>query len=435
MAFVNINSKPTVLSACDLFTVPPTQRSVIEGYTQEFRPISSLDSYDAPIEFSIPASGTEYLDLSHTRIRIRVQILTEKGEAVGEKSNVAPINNFAHSLFSSVQILLNNKSITSHGVNYSYRSILENILNYGNEAKSTHLTSSLYYKDTAGSMNAIDANLGYVKRREFARQGEFDLESTIHSDLFNTNRYLINGVHLQLKMYRSKAEFALMTTAEDTNTYKIKITDATLLVRKLKVSDALLIAHATTMLHHSCKYPIVRCEVKNFNIPKGLFSYVFDNVILGQIPQRVGIAFVTSASYNGELKSNPYNFQHFNHNFLNISTDSTVHITPLKPDYKRKLYIQSYNTLFSGTGINWSDSGNDISRDEFAKGYNINIFDLTPDQSSSDAHHSQPNTGSLRVEVQFEKALTEPITAIVFLEYNNIIEIDKHRSVSIDYSA
>lgn len=435
MAFVNINSRPTALSACDLFTVPPTQRSVVEGYTQEFRPISSLDSYESPIEYSIPACGSEYIDLSQTRLRIRVKILTDKVEAVKATEEVAPINNFMHSLFSNVQVLLNNKTITSQGVNYGYRAYLENLLNYGKDAKSSHLTSSLFYKDTAGNMGGVATNTGYLSRRTFARRGEFDMESIIHSDIFNSNRYLVNGVQLQLKFYRASPEFAIMVDDKNENKYKIQITDATLLVRKVKVSDALLIAHATTMLHHSIKYPIVRCEVKNLNIPQGLYSYVFDNVVLGQIPQRVCIGFVSSASYNGSLKTNPYNFQHFGHNYLGISTDSSVHVEPLTPNYTKKLYIQSYNTLFTGTGINWGDSGNDITREDFIDGYNINIFDLTPDQSSNDTHYSQSSTGSLRIEVHFEAALTEPITAIVFLEYNNIVELDKHRTVSIDYPA
>lgn len=435
MAFVNINSRPTALSACDVFTIPPTQRSVVEGYTQEFRPISSLDSYDSPIEYSVPASGSEYLDLSQTRLRVRVKILTAKGEALKTTDDVAPVNNFLHSLFSNVQVSLNNKSITSQGVNYGYRAILENLLNYGQDAKGTHLTSSLFYKDTGGYMEGVKENTGYNSRKAFALQGEFDMESIIHSDIFNSNRYLVNGVQLQLKFYRAAPEFALMSAAANEGKYKIQITDATLLVRKVKVSDALLIAHATTMLHHSIKYPIVRCEVKNLNIPKDLYSYVFDNVVLGQIPQRVCIGFVSSASYNGELHSNPYNFKHFGHKYLGVSTDSSVHLEPLKPDYTKKLYIQSYNTLFTGTGINWGDSGNGISREDFIGGYNINIFDLTPDQSSNDTHYSQGSTGSLRIEVQFEKALTEPITAVVFLEYNNIVELDKHRTVSIDYPA
>lgn len=32
MAYINLNSKPTVNASCDIFSVPPTQRSVEQGY-------------------------------------------------------------------------------------------------------------------------------------------------------------------------------------------------------------------------------------------------------------------------------------------------------------------------------------------------------------------------------------------------------------------
>lgn len=435
MAFININSRPTVTGACDLFTVPPTQRSVEQGYVQEYRPISSLESLDAPIEFNIPATSNEYIDLSHTRLRVRIKITNDKNEVLKTECKVAPVNNFIHSLFSNVQIELNNKAITSQTGNYAYRALIENLLNYGADAKESHLTTSLFYKDTSGNMGAVETNLGYVKRRQYAQNGEFDMESVIHSDIFNSNKYMLNGVQMLIKLFKSKAQFALMTAAGDEAKYVIHVTDAVLLVRKLKMSDALLIAHATTMLKHSAFYPITRVETKNITIGKDIQNFVLDNVVLGQIPQRVLIGFVDAASYNGDFHGNPFDFQHFNHNFLTIATDSSVHVTPLKPNYAKKLFISSYNTLFYATGITFSDSGSDITREDFANGYNLSVFDLTPDLSAHEAHYTQPSTGSLRIEVQFDKNLAKPITAIIFLEYTNCIEIDRFRTVSIDYAA
>lgn len=436
MAFININSRPTVSAACDLFTVPPTQRSVEQGYYQEFRPITSLESHEAPLEFSIPPTGNEYIDLSHTKLRIKVKITTAKGEGLDpEKHKVGPVNNFMHSLFANVQISLNNKSITSQSGNYAYRAMIENLLNYGSEAKETHLTSSLFYKDTPGSMDAGDGNKGYLKRREFALGGVFEMESTIHSDIFNSNKYLLNGVQMLIKMYKAREEFPIMTTAGDVEKYKIKIVDAVLIVRKLKMAPALLIAHAATMMKHTAKYPITRCEVKNITIPKGIQNTTLENIVLGQCPQRVLIAFVKSASYNGDAGSNPFNFEHFNHRYLTVASDASVSVQPLKPDYIGGAYLSSYNTLFNATGINFSDTGSNISREDYPNGYNLSIFDLTPDISSHEHHYTQPSTGSLRIEVQFSRPIDQAVTAIIFLEFNNCIEIDRFRTVSIDYAA
>lgn len=398
--------------------------------------MTSLDSDEAPIEFVIPASGEEYMDLSHARIRIRAKILTEEGESlVRDKNFVAPVNNFLHSMFSNVQVELNQKCITPQSSLYNYRAMIENILNYSGESKKTHLTTSLFYKDTATKMNAEAGNAGYEKRLNIALNGEFDMESHIHSDIFNQNKYMVNGVQMVLKFFKAKPDFALYTVASDTAKYKIKITEAVLLIRKLKMSPAILVAHANVMLKHPARYSIVKCELKTITIPKNVMSTTLDNIFLGQLPQRIIVLFVDALAFNGTLKSNPFNFEHFNHNYLSVATDAALHVTPLKPNYAAKLYIQSYNTLYTNTGINFSDTGSDITREEFANGYNISVFDLTSDISAHDPHWGAQNTGSLRIEVQFAQNLTKTVTAIVYAEFNNLIEIDKHRQVSLDFAA
>lgn len=348
---------------------------------------------------------------------------------------VAPVNNFLHSMFSNIQIELNQKSITPMNGLYGYRAIIENLLNYGAEAKETHLTSSLFYKDTAGSMTAVDDNAGYLKRREYAQSGEFDMESHIHADIFNQNKYMLNGIHFLIKFYRAKADFCLITKSTDNVKYKVKITDATLIIRKLKMAPALLIAHAQTMNKYTAKYPISRVELKSVTIPAFVQNQNLNNILLGQMPRRIIVLFVDGASFSGTLKTNPFDFQHFNHTFLNTSTDSSMHVTPLKPNFETKLYISSYNSIFNATGVNFSDAGCNISRHEYANGYAMSVFDLTPDISSHETFWSATSSGSLRIEVNFAESLGRPITAIIYAEFNSLIEIDRHRNVVLDYSA
>ena len=62
---------------------------------------------------------------------------------------------------------------------YPYRASLETLLSHGEEAKSTHLTSSLFYKDTAGNMDEpnltkgnADVNFGLKKRASFTSESK-----------------------------------------------------------------------------------------------------------------------------------------------------------------------------------------------------------------------------------------------------------------------
>jgi len=160
-----------------------------------------------------------------------------------------------------------------------------------------------------------------------------------------------------------------------------------------------------------------------------------DNIFLSQLPQRVILGCVSSDSYNGSLRENPYNFQHFNLNFLALYLDSLqIPSKPLQPNFNSDLYCEAYNTLFSGTGIYYSNEGNTISYKDYKDGYCLYSFDLTPDASGHKQHWNLQKNGSLRAELRFEKALTETIVVILYAEFQNLIEIDKNREISLDYS-
>ena len=73
-----------------------------------------------------------------------------------------------------MDIQLNRTLITSSKNTYPYRTILETLLSYGEDAKKTQLTSGLYYKDAARQMDTVALrdgddvvpNEGLVKRSQ-----------------------------------------------------------------------------------------------------------------------------------------------------------------------------------------------------------------------------------------------------------------------------
>lgn len=97
--------------------------------------------------------------------------------------------------------------------------------------------------------------------------------------------------------------------------------------------------------------------------------------------------------------------------------------------------MRSYHSLFDGCGINFTDAGNCISRTDYPNGYCLSAFDLTADLSCNQAHWNIIKSGSLSIEIQFSKALEQTITALIFAEFDNCIEIDSNRQVLTDYSS
>ncbi|XP_018368251.1 PREDICTED: uncharacterized protein F54H12.2-like [Trachymyrmex cornetzi] len=207
---------------------------------------------------------------------------------------------------------------------------------------------------------------------------------------------------------------------------KIRILDASLLVKRVKISPAVLLAHARMLSKTTAKYPLTRVEVKTFTIHADVVEESIDNAILGQLPKRIIIGFVDNKAFN-ELQ-----------NFFSLYADGMqIPSRPLQPNFSKDvpLYVKAYHTIFSGTGIHFLNEGNSISRDDYANGYTLFTFDLTPDLSANCAGHwNLVKHGSLRLEVRFEKALSVTINCIVYAEFDNILEIDSSRQVIVDFS-
>lgn len=281
MAYINSHKSPTAKTELDIFAVPPTQSSVESGTLQCFRPISALTE-TSPIEFIIPASNEEYIDLSHTTINLNVRI-----NAANEQ-NIGPVNNFLHSMFSQVDVFLNQRNICPPSSHYGYRSYIEKLLNYGYEAKNTHLQTDMWYKDEAGKMDTLTdtdqaRNKGYVARKSLTENNViFELYGHLHCDIFNQNKYLINGVEVAIRLVKQKPEFCLLSAAAST----FDITEANLYVRKVRINPSILVAHARTLSVCPARYPITRVEIKTVTIPAGIRSKTVDNLFLGQIPKR-----------------------------------------------------------------------------------------------------------------------------------------------------
>lgn len=437
MSFLHSHSCECIKSELDLFALPSTQTSIESGMWVHYKPISSLAD-DGPIEFQVPGTGDDYIDLSHTLIQLKAKILNDDSSKLTASTVVAPVNNWLHSVFTQLDVYLNQKLVSPPNNTYAYRAYIETLLNYSSDAKQSHLTCSLWYEDTAGKMDSTeDKNSGFTKRQQLVSESkEVEMIGHLHGDIFNQEKFLINGVEMSIKLVRSRETFNLMAPTDDVK-YKINITDATLLVRRTKINPSVLLAHQKVLATTTAKYPITRAEVKVLTIPSGIQGKTLDNIFLGQVPKRCIVGFVNNAAFNGCLSKNPFNFENYKMNSFCLYIDGQqIPSKALQPSFGNNIFTAAYHTLFSGTGIHFLNEGNGISHDKYSKGYCLLAFDLTPDLSAnSSSHWNLIRHGSVRLEVRFESALTQTINCVVYAEFDNVIEIDKNRNVTVDYSS
>ena len=156
--------------------MPPTQTSIEQGSWIEYHPITTVTE-GSPIEFDVNGSGEDYIDFANTLLYVKAKLTAIDGGDLAADAAVGPVNLFLHSLFAQVDISLNGTLITASTNTYPYRAMIETLLSYGEDAKSSQLTSALFYKDQAGTMDSIDVgdnaalrNDGLMKRRAIGRE-------------------------------------------------------------------------------------------------------------------------------------------------------------------------------------------------------------------------------------------------------------------------
>lgn len=447
MALLHKQSCECSKAETDLFNVPPTQNDILGGQFLEYKPLNAVTS-DGPLEFTVPGTPESYLDLAQTQLYVRVKITMPDGNDLPADEPCGPVNLFLHSLFNQVDVHLSDKMVSTASNTYAYRAMIETLLTYGTDARSSHLTSGLFYKDTPRRMDAVNpvlddanANLGLKKRYRFTQESnEIDLVGMLHADIFCQEKYLLNGVDLKLKLHRSKNEFclvaALQPPAAAVPEYKVRITDATLYVKSCKLNPTLSLEHAKLLERGTtAKYPIRRVDVKSVSIPQGSLSFVRESLFTGQLPRRIILGMVDNDSYNGSYAKNSYNFKNFNINYLALYCNGeTLPWKPLRSrfDTGHNGYIMAYQTLFQGTNTLHKDQGVLIDREDFANGYTLFAFDLSPD-ASDEAHLNLVRNGAVRLELQFQTALPNTVNLIVYGEWDSMLEITKSRHVVLDF--
>ena len=128
MAFVHKDSCPCAKSELYLFRLPSTQTSILKSRSIEYSPISILGN--GPVEFAVSGSGEDYTDLANTYLHVICKVLHSDDTNLKEGENIAPINNLLHSMWSQVDLYLNDMLITPSTNTYPHRAYLETLLSF-----------------------------------------------------------------------------------------------------------------------------------------------------------------------------------------------------------------------------------------------------------------------------------------------------------------
>ncbi len=274
---------------------------------------------------------------------------------------------------------------------------------------------------------------------------KFKLYGKLFGDILNSDILLINGVSVKIVLNRSKDTFALMGSAARVATNsvtalaatepKLKISDASIFVRKVKLATGILRAHAKALQRSTAKYPIKRTICKLFNLATGQAGFSIDNVFLGQLPSLLILCLVEHEAHLGNYNLNPLAFKNHDLNFLCVYLNGeSFPAKAYMPDYANNNYEREYFELHNQLGLNKGIGILDHSYKNFKDITNLYCFNFNPDLSyDNDNYINISKEGELRVEVRFQNSLTKALKLICYAQFDNTIEIDNDRNITTDF--
>lgn len=437
MSLTHHLSSECTKSELDLFARPMTQLSIDQTNYVEIHPLNAISDQEV-LDFLIPGSGSFYLDLNSTLLYLRVKITKADGTNLGNDDRCGIIQYPLNTIFSQVDVSLNEVLISSSSATHPYRSIIETLLNFSPQTLESQFSAGLWYKDDGDDLDSVEmgdnaTNNGLLKRASFARASRpFELLGPLHSDIFFSERLLLNNVDVRLKLVKAKSAFTLMSAAGDE--FNLNILSASIFVKKVQVSPDVILGHSAALMKSNAIYPISRVVVKNYSIPAQSRVCSQDNLFLGRLPKYIVLGLVDHRAFVGARNLNPFNFQHANLEYLSLNVNSRlIPAKPYQPRFDVKQSVREFYNLYLGTNRHLRDSPLCIDRENFEKGYSLFLFNLSRDDEMESDALSPSVHGTCRLDLRFRTALPRTMTLVVYSSFDSVIEINSKRQVLIDY--
>lgn len=430
-------SHGTPLSEFDIFSVPPTQLSVIGDNETEHRPTQPI-SVDRLAQIEFTTASNEYIKWSDTELYMRLRIKLERDdrkavEADGWNSFTLE-NNLMHSMLQSVDLSINGRLITKSTITYLYRAYLDNLIGTSFAAKEGHLSSIGWVEHDGDNSrykpkpSATDLSYGEY----------FELRGKLCLDIAQQGRAFIGGLSYKLDIRFNKPEMVFVAKQMPSHyTFSWEIDNLSLLVHRTIVSQGTLTAHARALQHATAKYPITRHEVRAATINSGMLDVMLESIFSGQLPRRILVGFATATSFRGNFNESALTFTHHNINQLNFTIDGQSYPrSPYAPNFPNKLYMREYYSFLQAFNQDSMSPTYPLRYEDYLNEKVFFAYNFAPDLGDGCGFGGYLNfikTGNLGMHIRFESAPKVPLVAIVFAEFDNLIQIDKNLQVTTDY--
>ena len=274
-------------------------------------------------------------------------------------------------------------------------------------------------KSTSGDNMGLYERFGLVQLSK-----ECHFRAPILNDILELDKWLLNGVDVQLKLWPAKDKFVLIKDNATKGEFQLEILDVYLDVCKISLDQELLNGHEKVLLTQKATYPYKRRNIQTFSLAKGSYQYRNEALFQYDQPKRIVAGFVLSSAYEGAYDKNPFNFQNFDIREIALYlNDVSIPAQPMKLNFGTFDFLEAYEATQDRSKY----IANGIKPYDFNAGYALFCFDITGGIGNDFLQLMERS--NVRLEVHFNTPLQEPVTAVIMGEFSSAFTIDANRNV------
>ena len=437
----NFRHQPFLAVPGNLGGKVPVVDDILSSHEQEMCPTASLD--ENCIEFEFQTDRNYYVDLRQTYLALKLKLTRGRGyetfntkevkkehkeEAKAEEEEtseeespvqfVTHLNNILHSIFSNVEVYINNQQIYNSYYLYAHKSyISSNFKGAISEYKGVLHCEGYDYEEFPDEVMEASLSEPFFTRRikMLSRPDGFMLYGNLGVDFFSTSELLYPNMKIRLRLTRARFNFYMIS---DNPNVSFGIVDCSLYTRRIALKDDYHKKRKNMLAYTPVEFNYLETLAKSFIIHARKNQLIQENNFINAPARRIAFAMSTNCAFTGSYTENLFWYQQFDLRQFRILRGDQLNV-----DFDAADNCRFYVTTMKAVNIQGDISS--IPIDNFKDHY-VLVFDLTSMQGATENCHYPELVGEpLRLELKFTFPL-EHVTELILLgEPMSSVAVDK----------
>ena len=322
-----------------------------------------------------------------------------------------------HSIFSNVEVYINNQQIYNSNGLYAHKSYISNNFKTAISAYKgvLHCEGYAYEQDPEDISNPLPDPFFTGRMKLLSRPDGFMLYGKLGIDFFSTFGLLYPNMKVRLRLIRARPNFYMIS---DNPNVILGIVDCSLYTRRIALKDDYHKKRMDIVAYDPVEHNYLETLAKTFIITARQNQLIQENSFNNAPIRRIAIAMNTNSAFTGSFTENPFWYQQFDLRQNRILRGGEP-IVDFDTADNCRLYVTTMKAM------NFQDDIPSIPIDDFKDHY-VLVFDLTSMQDATENCHYPELVGEpLRLELNFTNPLENVTELIVLGERMSSVAVDK----------